>query len=97
MQAPFTCKYCGRPSWIDPSDQSPPPDYCHDHGTAEDRTCITYTIATMNDIIIAAVPDGGDIYAAVADAAARSDVDIDFRDIDVTEGVTLTDDTDDDD
>ncbi len=38
-EAPFTCKYCGMPSWIDPSDQSPPPDYCHeiDHGTAEDR------------------------------------------------------------
>ena len=35
----FTCKYCGMPSWIDPSDQSPPPDYCHeiDHGTEEDR------------------------------------------------------------
>ena len=39
-QAPFTCKYCGMPSWIDPSDQSPPPDYCHeiDHGTEEDRS-----------------------------------------------------------
>ena len=38
-EAPFTCKYCGRPIWIDPSDQSPPPDYCHeiDHGTSEDR------------------------------------------------------------
>lgn len=38
-EAPFTCKYCGMPSWIDPSDQSPPPDYCHevDHGTEEDR------------------------------------------------------------
>ena len=38
-EAPFTCKYCGLPSWIDPTDQSPPPDYCHeiDHGTAEDR------------------------------------------------------------
>ena len=37
--APFTCKYCGRPSWIDPSDQSLPPAYCHeiDHGTSEDR------------------------------------------------------------
>lgn len=37
--APFTCKYCGSESWIDPADQSPPPDYCHeiDHGTAEDR------------------------------------------------------------
>lgn len=39
MQAPFRCKYCGADSWIDPSDQSPPPDYCHeiDHGTEEDR------------------------------------------------------------
>lgn len=24
------CKYCGQPSDIDPSDQSPPVDYCHD-------------------------------------------------------------------
>ena len=31
---PFACKYCGAPSWVDPSDQTPPPDYCHesDHG-----------------------------------------------------------------
>jgi len=38
-EAPHTCKYCGLPRWIDPSDQSPPPDCCHeiDHGTAEDR------------------------------------------------------------
>lgn len=38
-EPPFTCKYCGLPSWIDPSDQSPSPDYCHkiDHGTPEDR------------------------------------------------------------
>jgi hypothetical protein len=37
--APFTCHYCGMPSWIDPSDQSSPPDYCHeiDHGTDDDR------------------------------------------------------------
>lgn len=51
----------------------------------------TYTIATMGDIVIATVPDGGDIYAAVAEACERADVDIDFRDIDVTEGVILTD------
>lgn len=38
-QAPFMCKYCGAPSWIEPSDQSRPPDYCHesDHGTDDDR------------------------------------------------------------
>ena len=51
----------------------------------------TYTIATMGDIVIATVPDGGDIYAAVADEAERADIEIDFRDLDVTEGVTLTD------
>ncbi len=78
---------------IDPSDQSPPTDCCHDidNVKAEEQTGITNTIATLNDIIIADVPYGGDIYAAVADVAARADVDIDFRDIDVTEGVTLTD------
>ena len=30
----FICKFCGAPSYIDPYDQVPPPDYCHesDHG-----------------------------------------------------------------
>ena len=29
-----TCRWCGEPSEVDPSDQTPPPDYCHpdDHG-----------------------------------------------------------------
>lgn len=33
-QATFRCVYCGAPSWVDPTDQRPPPDYCHegDHG-----------------------------------------------------------------
>lgn len=37
-EAPFTCKYCGSPSWLDPVDQTPPPDYCHDsdHGNRLD-------------------------------------------------------------
>lgn len=37
--APYKCRFCGADSWIDPSDQTPPPDYCHeiDHGTDEDR------------------------------------------------------------
>lgn len=32
--APHTCKFCGAPSWIEPEDQTMPPDYCHegDHG-----------------------------------------------------------------
>jgi len=51
----------------------------------------TYTIATLGDIVIATVPDGSDIYAAVAEEAERADIDIDFGDLDVTEGVTLTD------
>lgn len=37
MNAPFRCCYCGAPSWVDPSDQVRPPDYCHesDHGEPE--------------------------------------------------------------
>ncbi len=30
LEVPFTCKYCGCPSWVDPSDQVPPPDYCQE-------------------------------------------------------------------
>lgn len=39
LPAPFTCQYCGAPSYIDPFDQSPPPDYCHDddHGSEQDQ------------------------------------------------------------
>ena len=35
---PFHCIFCGMPSWVDPSDQSPPPDYCHesDHGSPDE-------------------------------------------------------------
>lgn len=35
---PFACGYCGAPSWVDPSDQSPPAGYCHpeDHGAPEE-------------------------------------------------------------
>jgi hypothetical protein len=38
---PFTCRFCGAPSWVDPSDQTMPPDYCHpsDHGEQPDDTC----------------------------------------------------------
>lgn len=33
-EAPYTCKYCGAPSRVDPADQYPPADVCHevDHG-----------------------------------------------------------------
>jgi len=35
-KAPYECKFCGSASWIEQSDQSAPPDYCHpeDHGEA---------------------------------------------------------------
>lgn len=36
-EPPFRCVFCGMPSWVDPLDQTPPPDYCHesDHGEPE--------------------------------------------------------------
>jgi hypothetical protein len=35
---PYTCLYCGRPSWIEPCYQGRPSDYCHDedHGERPD-------------------------------------------------------------
>lgn len=35
---PHRCRYCGAGSYLDPADQSPPPDYCHesDHGDREE-------------------------------------------------------------
>jgi len=35
---PYECKFCGDPSWVDPSEQEPPVDYCHpeDHGSEAD-------------------------------------------------------------
>ena len=37
-EPPFTCKFCGTPSWIDPMYQEAPIDYCHesDHGYQAD-------------------------------------------------------------
>lgn len=41
---PFTCKFCGSASWVDPSDQSMPLAHCHpeDHGEP-DRATIDLT------------------------------------------------------
>lgn len=35
---PYTCKFCGAPSQLEPIDQTPPPDYCHpsDHEAEDD-------------------------------------------------------------
>lgn len=50
-EAPFRCTYCGRPSWIDPADQVPPLDYCHDidHGTWEAGNDERYGLAAENE------------------------------------------------
>ena len=51
----------------------------------------TYTLATLNDLVIATVPDGQDVFQAAAEEAERAGIEIDFGDLDVTEGVTLAD------
>lgn len=35
---PHRCQFCGAPSWREPSEQTPPQDYCHpeDHGSPDD-------------------------------------------------------------
>ena len=42
-KAPFTCRYCGSSSWLDPVDQTAPPDYCHesDHGNPDEPAAST--------------------------------------------------------
>lgn len=51
----------------------------------------TYTLATLNGMVIATVPDGQDVFEAAAGEAGRAGIEIDFGDLDVTEGVTLAD------
>ncbi|GAA4492856.1 hypothetical protein [Pseudaeromonas paramecii] len=38
QQPPYICQFCGAPSWLHPSEQSAPADYCSDsdHGSLED-------------------------------------------------------------
>jgi hypothetical protein len=51
--APHRCKFCDSPSWVDPSDQSPPPDYCHesDHGEpAPKREWVGLTTDEMKEV-----------------------------------------------
>lgn len=51
----------------------------------------TYTIATLDGMVIATVLDGQDVFQAAAEEAERAGIEIDFGDLDVTEGVTLAD------
>lgn len=45
---PYTCKFCGQPSLIEPRDQVPPPDYCHESDHGDDD--LYYTAAEMDDM-----------------------------------------------
>lgn len=49
----------------------------------------TYTIATLDDMIIAVVPSGQDVYAAADEEADRACVEIDHRDLEIFEDVYL--------
>jgi hypothetical protein len=51
----------------------------------------TYTIATINAMLIAVIPDGGDIEAAIRDFEWDYGDKLDRKAIRVTSGCTLTD------
>lgn len=51
----YTCKFCGAPSQLAPSEQSPPPDYCHE----EDH------LDRARDAEVAALVDKADTAATV--------------------------------
>ena len=51
----------------------------------------TYTLATLDGMVIATALDGQDVFQAAAEEAERAGIEIDFGDLDVTEGVTLAD------
>jgi hypothetical protein len=55
----------------------------------------TYTIATVNAILIAVTPDGGDIEAAIREEEERAGVAFDRSEIRIFEGCTLTDEVED--
>lgn len=45
MKAPFKCLFCGAPSYVDPSDQEAPPDYCHESDHGSDDLIAEYEVA----------------------------------------------------
>ena len=51
----------------------------------------TYILATLDGMVIATVLDGQDVFQAATEEAERAGIEIDFGDLDVTEGVTLAD------
>jgi len=51
----------------------------------------TYTIATINEVLVAVTPDGSDINAAILEEEERAGVKFDRSEIRIFEGCTLTD------
>lgn len=39
IHAPYTCKFCGTPSWRAPSEQELPPSYCHEEDHRNPSDC----------------------------------------------------------
>ena len=56
---PYMCKFCGAGSYLEPCDQSAPPDYCHesDHGSVEDYRP-EFILSAMGDMVF----DGDESY-----------------------------------
>ena len=77
MKAPYECKFCGSPSWVEPSDQPAPPDYCRegDHGAPEAKALADYDQIVRgiapNQHILGVLADLSEIRAAIA-AALRA-------------------------
>lgn len=57
------------------------------------ETATGYTIAYVGDVLLAVVPDGADIRAAIADEERRANET--FHDVEIESGLTLTNDRDD--
>ncbi|TCP06549.1 hypothetical protein [Caldimonas thermodepolymerans] len=53
------------------------------------KTTTTYTIATLNDSVIAVVPSGGDVYAAADEEADRASIEFDHSDLEIIDDVYL--------
>jgi hypothetical protein len=56
---------------------------------------MTYTLAILEPLLIAVVPDGSDIEAAIRDEESRAGVDIDRGSLRIISGCTLTDEVED--
>lgn len=51
MKPPYRCKFCGAPSWIEPSEQTMPPDYCHPEDHGQDLEAVAIMVGIVGDVI----------------------------------------------